>query len=122
MLVVEDDRGIADLVAAALGAEGHRPTLAGRGTAALGLLERDGPPPDVVLLDLGLPDMDADEFVRRYRALPGPHAPLIVFSAVDAVVAAQATERLGASGLLTKPFDLDTLLAVVEAQTHRQTL
>ncbi len=113
MLVVEDDRSIAALVAATLDAEGHAATLAARGSTALRLLQHDLAP-DVVLLDLGLPDMDADEFARRYRALPGPHAPLVVFTAADTATAAEATERLGATGFMAKPFDLDALLALVD--------
>jgi CheY-like chemotaxis protein len=112
VLVVEDDQALGELVAAALGAEGHAAAVARRGTTALHLLELEGRP-DVVLLDLGLPDMTADEFARRYRALPGPHAPLVVVSGADAVAAAEATERLGAAGFVAKPFDLDALLDVV---------
>jgi DNA-binding response OmpR family regulator len=114
VLVVEDDRALAELLAAALGAEGHDAAVAQRGTAALRLLEQRQPPPDVVLLDLGLPDMTADEFARRYRALPGPHAPLVVCTGADTVVAAEATQRLSAAGFLAKPFDLDTLLDLVD--------
>ncbi len=43
-----------------------------------------------------------------------PHAPLVVFTASDAATSAEATERLGAAGLVTKPFDVDSILALVD--------
>ena len=49
----------------------------------------------------------------RSRALPGPHAPIILFTASGAPAAAAEVARLGAAGFLSKPFDLEQLVALV---------
>lgn len=114
VLVVEDDSTIRDLVTQALGDEGYLALGAPDGAAALALLGRPGaPPPRAILLDVKMPGMDGHEFAARYHRLPGPPAPLIVFTAAGGLQAAMAAEQLGASGFVTKPFELDTLLAVV---------
>jgi CheY-like chemotaxis protein len=116
VLVVEDDATVRDLVARVLAAAGYAPAAAGDGAAALLLLHQDAAPA-AILLDLGLPDMRGDEFVRRYRALPAPHAPIVVFTATDPAGASEEAKRLQAAGFVSKPFDLDTLLAIVDRLT-----
>jgi CheY-like chemotaxis protein len=76
------------------------------------LLEPGGPfgerPPDLILLDLVMPVMDGAAFAARYRARPGPHAPLVAFTAVrDTGVPAHQIE---VDGVLRKPFRIEELL------------
>ncbi|MFD4198476.1 response regulator, partial [Amycolatopsis thermoflava] len=65
VLLVEDDDGVADALVDSLGAHGHQPTRVRRGEDAL-LAHRDA---DLALLDLGLPDLDGLEVLRRLRAV-----------------------------------------------------
>jgi two-component system, chemotaxis family, chemotaxis protein CheY len=70
--------------------------------------------PGLILLDMRMPVLDGWEFARRYRAGPGPHAPIVcVTAAADAAAAAARGTQIGAVASLSKPFDLDELLALV---------
>jgi len=112
LLVVEDDDAIAIPLAAGLEREGFRVTRAATGAAAL---EAEGV--EVVLLDLGLPDMDGFEVCRRLRSRSD--VPILVISArgeeVDRVVGLE----LGADDYLVKPFGFRELVARVRAVTRR---
>ena len=110
VLVVEDDTAIREFVAEALADEGHRVRLAGHGAAALEAVR--SAPPDLILLDMRMPVLDGWEFARRYRAAPGPHAPIVCMTA--AADAAARAAAIGADATLAKPFDLVALLSVVE--------
>ena len=123
VLVADDDASIRALVRQALEGEGWRVFEAGDGAAALALYEREAPSVALVLLDLKMPVMDGPQFGERYQMLsepserdqePNRHAPVVVFTASQGLHAAEEAERLRAAGFLTKPFDLDDLLAVVE--------
>lgn len=96
-----------------LAAEGHETILASNGAEALELLKRS--PVDVVLLDLKMPVMDGWEFARRYRE-SGATAPIVVLSAAQD--AERHAREVGARQALTKPFDLDSLVAVVASMTE----
>ena len=115
VLVVEDDESILELAEETLIDEGYDVLTARNGAAALDLIVRS--PPDVILLDLRMPRMDGIEFAQRYHAMPAPHAPIIVFSAVEDPMLMVAT---GVVGYLSKPFELDDLLAAVASacETH----
>ena len=114
VLVVDDDESIRELVEMALSSEGHMVMTAPHGAAALEVIART--PPDVILLDMKMPVMDGWELARRYRAMPGPHAPIVVVTAAaDAAGrAADVAADVAADGHLPKPFDLDDLLRVVQ--------
>lgn len=78
-------------------------------TAALELAQRHLPP--LILLDIRMPGLDGWQFAAGYRALPGPHAPIVVITA-GRDAAGRAAE-VGADDYLDKPFALDDLVAIV---------
>jgi DNA-binding response OmpR family regulator len=112
VLVVEDDPGIASQLVRALSRGGYRVSHVGTGEQAL-----RSPDPDVVLLDLGLPDTDGVQVCRRLRHRSG--AAIIVITAygeeTDRVTALDA----GADDYLVKPFGLSELQARIRAVLRR---
>ncbi len=110
ILVVEDDDAIRETLVECLEAEGYAVAGAANGAEALVHLGRAGPP-DVVLVDLVMPVMDGAELLSRMRADPATRGvPAVLMTAA----APGALEPLPASdALLTKPFELDEVLAVV---------
>jgi DNA-binding response OmpR family regulator len=112
VLLVEDDDAVAEPLAKGLAREGFVVRRAVNGAEAL-----SAPAPDVVLLDLGLPDVDGYEVCRRLRARS--NVPIIVVSArgeeVDRVVGLE----LGADDYLVKPFGFRELIARIRAVTRR---
>ncbi len=116
ILVVEDDATIWRGLHQALGAQGYEPDWADTGAGAL--VPRPVPP-DLVLLDLGLPDIDGVEVCRRLRALY-PQATIVILTArsdeIDVVIGLDA----GADDYLVKPFRLAELLARIRAHLRRR--
>ncbi len=114
VLVVEDDDAIAEPLAHGLQREGYAVTRVATGQAAL-----DEPDADLVLLDLGLPDIDGYELCRRIRARAT--TPIIVITArsdeVDKVVGLE----LGADDYMVKPFGYRELVARIRAVSRRAT-
>lgn len=111
--MVEDDDGVADAVVEALGAHGHVAFRAATAAQVWGRL-RDA---DVVLLDLGLPDGDGLDVLRRLRRIAD--TPVLVLTARDAERDVVRGLRLGADDYLIKPVRLRELLARVEAVARR---
>ncbi len=112
VLVVDDDESIRQIVHLFLSEEGYEVFEASNGEAALALLPVFRP--DLILLDLRMPVMDGWEFARRYRLLPGPHAPIV--ACVAALDVTQDCAGLDPATILSKPFDLEDLLATVRSQ------
>ncbi len=113
ILIVEDDRDISDLLRAAFEAEGYRVRSVGDGRSALAALEDELP--DVLLLDLMLPDIDGLELCARVRERPptAPYLPVIMLTALDTPAYKQLGFERGADDYVTKPFDLSEVLARV---------
>ena len=116
VLIVEDEQAIRRFVRAALESEGYRVHEAD--TLRRGLSEAGTRKPDLIVLDLGLPDGDGVDFIRDLRAWSG--IPVLVLSArveeYDKVAALDA----GADDYLIKPFGVAELLARVRAVSRRQ--
>ena len=109
VLVIEDEPGIARAVTANLSAHGFEVDAAGSGETGLDAYDRWHP--DVIILDLGLPDIDGSEVIRHVRSLGS--TPIIVLSVRGAEREKVAALDLGADDYLTKPFGVDELLARV---------
>ena len=111
LLVIEDDPAIRRLLRVTLERAGHAVAEAGTAREALSLLPIEKP--QVVLLDLGLPDRDGLELVHILKR--GGEATLIVVSAREATSEKVAALDLGADDYLVKPFDTEELLARIRA-------
>ena len=112
VLIVEDDAAIRSLLEDVLRPAGYTVSVTNSGFQALAHMRRE--PPDLVLLDLMLPDMDGWTLLRvreRERNLAG--IPVLVISAAGPSGVAEAQE-LGAPVFLAKPFDIENLLAEIE--------
>jgi two-component system KDP operon response regulator KdpE len=118
VLVVEDDREIRAVVQSALALEGYAVQTAVTLAEASALLQHS--PPDVVVLDLGLPDGEGEELVRALRRHSA--VPVVVVSARHQEAQKIALLDAGADDYLTKPFSVAELLARIRvALRHRGT-
>ena len=115
ILIVEDDAAVSNLIATTLELQNYQYRKAANGAAAV--MEALSYRPDVMLLDLGLPDADGVEIIRKIRSWSS--MPIIVVSArsedADKVEALDA----GADDYLTKPFSIDELLARLRVALRR---
>jgi len=112
VLIVEDDLAIRQMLEDVLGEHGFAVETAGSGATALVRMRANRP--DLVLLDLMLPDMNGWAFLRaRERERELAQVPVLVVSAAQPAGLGEAQE-LGAPVILTKPFDVDKLLAEVD--------
>jgi CheY-like chemotaxis protein len=108
ILAIEDDAATRDMYGRLLRDEGHEPVLAADGVEGLQLLD---PRPDLVILDLGLPDLDGYEVLRTIKADPSTcDIPVLVVSASAFVRPAGLQGFIAA---LRKPFDLPLLPAIL---------
>ena len=115
VLIVDDDLAIRRLLARTLDRAGYDIVEAADARAALAA--RDIDKPDLVLLDLGLPDRDGLELLPLFVRSPGP--AVIVLTARDATGEKVAALDLGADDYVTKPFDTEELLARVRSSLRR---
>jgi CheY-like chemotaxis protein len=112
VLVVDDNSALRGIVAEVLRDEGYGVDTAGDGAEALAKVRED--PPDAVVCDLMLPVLDGPGFVEACRGDPvGRAIPIMLVSSVDTV--ATVARQLPVQGYLAKPFDLENLVATVDA-------
>lgn len=107
VLVIEDEKSICDFIAKTLNASDYKAVTAGSGKEGLAILT--SALPDLVLLDLGLPDMDGIDIIKQTREWSG--LPIIVISARVQEREKVAALDAGADDYITKPFGTDELLA-----------
>ena len=112
ILVIEDEGHVAGFIRDALTEIGYAVTVAAGGADALNKVTDDAP--DLVLLDLNLPDMPGFEVLDRLRAR-SPALPVVIVSGNTDPMMAEAARALGAIDYVTKPFELDRLSQVVAA-------
>lgn len=117
VLVVDDEPTLLRTLAILLRSRGYEVSTAPDGATAL--RAADQAHPDVVVLDLGLPDLDGVEVVRRLRAWT-PVPVLVLSGRLDSREKVAALDA-GADDYVTKPFDVEELLARVRAVTRRRT-
>ncbi|MBU4460829.1 MAG: response regulator [Verrucomicrobia bacterium] len=121
VLVVDDDPFIQQLAQAILSSRGQRVMLAGTGADALARLA--GPPPDLVLLDLGLPDVPGLEVLRHLRAARSwDHVRILMLTGSHEIEDIVRAKLAGASGYVCKPIRPDALADMVCDLLEQDTL
>jgi DNA-binding response OmpR family regulator len=116
VLLVEDDHDIAEPLARALGREGYDVSSAGDGRVALQTVL--DAPPDLIILDIGLPGMNGLDVCRHVREVR-PQVPILMLTARDGELETVAGLDAGADDYVTKPFRVAELLARVRAMLRR---
>lgn len=122
VFIVEDEAPIRGVLAEALEQNGYRAVGFGDGASALKRLQDTLP--DLILLDMRMPEMDGFEFLKRLRAnSASAGVPVIIVSGLGEdllkAIDARAAEKLGVAGIFAKPFDLPTLLRYVQGTIAR---
>jgi len=119
VLVVDDEEHITELVAMGLGYNGFEVERQATGRAALASIEARRP--DLVVLDVMLPDLDGFEVARRLRLVEGAgtQVPIIFLTAKDATQDKVEGLRLGSDDYVTKPFSIEELIERVKAVLRR---
>ena len=115
VLLVDDEVSIQRAMAPLLRSRGYTVTVAGSGREALDMFERERP--DLVILDLGLPDMDGSEVCRKVR--DRADTPILILSARGEEKDKVAALDQGADDYVTKPFGPEELIARVRAALRR---
>ena len=116
VLIIEDDRAISNFISRALAANDYRAIPAFTGKEGLSLFFSHGP--DLVLLDLGLPDLDGLEILSQLRGLPR-EVPVIIISARDRESEKVKALDMGADDYVVKPFGVSELLARIRSALRR---
>jgi two-component system response regulator HydG len=118
VMVVDDERAMRESLAAWLGHEGHRVSLAAGGEEALRLLSARAP--EVMLVDIKMPGMDGLELLRQVRRR-SPDTQVVMITAYGSIADAVEAMKEGAADYLLKPFDPEELVALISrlAERHR---
>ncbi len=115
VLVVEDEPDTAELIRTLLRDRGYKFSLARNGAEGVLACRRD--PPDVVVLDLRLPEMDGWEACRKIREFS--EVPILVLSAIETHDGVSRALQAGADSYMSKPFSSEDLLSNIHALTLR---
>jgi len=118
ILLVEDDHSLAHALEVALHKQGYSVNAVGTGKAALHTI--DVSPPDLVILDLGLPDLDGLDVLRRIRSTQ-VDLPILLLTARSGIDDKVAGLDSGADDYLAKPFEMSELLARLRVMERRLT-
>jgi two-component system KDP operon response regulator KdpE len=116
VLVIDDEPPIRKLLRMGLGTQGHEVLEAPNGKAGLSSLAQN---PDLIILDLGLPDIGGLDLLRTIRAR-NERVPIVVLSSRGDEAGKVAALDLGADDYVTKPFGMDELLARIRAAVRHQ--
>jgi CheY-like chemotaxis protein len=116
VLVVDDDPNVLSPLCAYLESSGHHVIGANSGQDAMSKLATKAP--DLVISDIGMPEMDGMEFCRRLRALR-PKLPVILMSGTASAIEPSLVRDVGASALLAKPFTMRQVLDLLESLTAK---
>jgi two-component system nitrogen regulation response regulator NtrX len=118
ILIVDDEVGIRELLSEILADEGHQVVLAESAAAARGLRERQRP--DLVLLDIWMPDTDGITLLKEWAATGQLTMPVVMMSGHGTIETAVEATRIGALDFLEKPIALQRLLATVKRALRNQ--
>ncbi|MBI5699386.1 sigma-54-dependent Fis family transcriptional regulator [Candidatus Saganbacteria bacterium] len=118
LLIVDDEEGIRDSMRMLL-QDRHRLVFSGSGKDALKLFRSESP--DLVLLDIRLPDIDGLEVLSRMKDFD-PEVEVIMLTALNTVNYAVSAMKAGAYDYLTKPFDIETIQSVIEKVLEKNSL
>ena len=113
VMVIEDDEDILSTLEMFLEIEGYHVQVAKNGREALEAIKASGRLPALILLDMRMPVLDGWQFAAAFREQYGGASPLVVMSA--AADTARRAQEIGASGWLSKPFELSALLDLLRA-------
>lgn len=113
LLIVEDDTELISFLKEILSGNGYSITTTQEGSQALSLVKKIKP--DLVLLDLGLPDVDGETISKQIKT-EFPEIPVIILTAKDNTESVVRNLSLGADDYITKPFVTDELLARIKAR------
>jgi two-component system chemotaxis response regulator CheY len=113
VLAVDDSRTLRDMLSDCLSRAGHEVVTAADGAEALRALREQGP--DIVITDLNMPVMDGLDFIEAARAEEaGRDLPLLLLTTETATDLKERARRVGATGWLTKPFNADQVLSLID--------
>ena len=118
ILIVDDEAAVADLIEAVLVSEGYTVAIARDGIQGI-LLARDWKP-DLVLMDVMLPGIDGTTAIRRLKNDPATADLPIVAMSAGRTIRRQSSELSDADAALSKPFDIEALLAQIEFLLSRR--
>lgn len=116
ILVIEDDVGVQKYLKELLLDNGYSPQVSSDGILALSALSKS--PPDLVILDLGLPNMSGESVCQEIRK-KYPELPVIILTARDSIPDIVQGLNLGADDYITKPFAAEELLARIKARLRQ---
>jgi DNA-binding response OmpR family regulator len=114
LLVVEDDEMVCEAITRLFVREGYLVLTASTGHDAMGVLRTPQEPVDVVLLDIGLPDVSGTDLCARMRQVC-PNLPIVVCSGAASPEEIEELHRLGVTSFFPKPIALSDLVAAVRA-------